>query len=35
MEFVDKNKFIIFSKTFYNNEDTIIVGIINKVPRFR
>ncbi len=35
MGFVDKNKFIIFNKTFYNNEDVIITSIVNKVLGFR
>ncbi len=33
--FVDKNKFIVFDKMFYNNEDVIITGIINKIFKFR
>ena len=35
MGFVDKNKFVIFSKMFYNDEDIIIIGIIDKVLRFK
>ncbi len=35
MRFVDKNKFAIFDKTFYNDKDIIIVGIVNKIPRFK
>ncbi len=35
MGFVDKNKFAIFNKTFYNDEDIVIIGIIDRVFRFR
>ena len=35
MGFVDRNKLVIFDKTFYNDEDTIIVNIANKVLRFK
>ncbi len=35
MEFVDKNKLIILDKTFYNDEDIIIVDIIDRVFGFK
>ncbi len=35
MGFVGRNKLIIFGKTFYNNEDTIITDIVNKIFKFR
>ncbi len=35
MGFVDKDKLVIFSKMFYNNEDAVIVNIADKVFRFR
>ncbi len=35
MGFVDKNKFVIFDKTFYNNEDIIITDITDKILKFR
>ena len=35
MGFVGKNKFAIFNKMFYNDEDTVIVNIINKVFKFK
>jgi len=35
MGFVDKNKFVVFGKTFYNDEDIVIVDIADKVPGFR
>jgi len=35
MGFVDKNKFAIFDKTFYNDKDIVITGIVNKVFGFR
>ncbi len=34
MRFVDRYEFVIFGKTIYYNVDTIIAGIIDKVPRF-
>jgi len=33
MRFVDKNKFTVFDKTFYNNKDIIIIDIVNRVLR--
>jgi len=33
--FVDKNKFVVFDKTFYNNEDIVIIDIVDKVFRFK
>ena len=35
IRFVDKNKFAIFDKTFYNNKDIIIIDIVDKVLGFR
>ena len=35
MGFVDRDKLIIFDKTFYNNKDIVIIDIINKVFGFR
>ncbi len=35
MGFVGKNKFAVFDKTFYNNEDIVIIGIVNRVFKFR
>ncbi len=35
MEFVDKNKFAIFGKIFYNYEDIVIIGIVDKILRFK
>ena len=35
MGFVDKNKFVVFDKTFYNDKDVIIVSIINKIFGFK
>ncbi len=35
MGFVDKNKLIIFGKIFYDDEDAVIIGIVDRVPRFR
>ncbi len=35
MEFVNRNKFAIFDKTFYNNKDIIIIDIVDKVLGFR
>jgi len=32
---VDKNKFAIFNKTFYNDKDIIIINIINRVFKFK
>ncbi len=32
--FINKNKLIIFNKTFYNDEDIVIAGIIDRVFRF-
>ncbi len=34
MEFIGRNKFVIFGETFYNDEDTVIIGIVNRVLRF-
>ena len=31
MGFVDKNKLVIFSKMFYNDEDIVIVSIVDGV----
>ena len=33
MEFIGKNKFAIFSKTFYNDKDIVIVGIVDRILR--
>ncbi len=30
MGFINRNKFIIYGKTFYNDEDIIIISIIDK-----
>ncbi len=35
MRFVDRNKFTIFDKTFYNNEDIVIINIVDKILRFK
>ncbi len=35
MGFVDKNKFVVFNKPFYNDEDIVIVGIVDRVFRFK
>ncbi len=35
MGFINRNKLAIFDKTFYNDEDTIIIGIVNMVFRFK
>ncbi len=35
MGFIDRDKFIVFDKTFYNNKDIIIVGIVDKVFKFK
>ncbi len=35
IEFIDKDKFAIFDKMFYNDKDTVIAGIVDKVPRFK
>jgi len=35
MEFVGRNKLAIFGKTFYNNKNIIIAGIVDKVLGFR
>ena len=35
IRFVDKNKFVIFDKMFYNDEDIIIIDIVDKVFGFR
>ncbi len=35
MGFVDKNKFIVFGKTFYNDENAIITSIVDGVFKFR
>ena len=35
MGFVDKDKFVVLGKTFYNDEDIIIVDIVDKILRFK
>jgi len=35
MEFIDKNKFTVFDKTFYNNENIVVINIIDKVFEFK
>ncbi len=35
MGFVGKNKLVVFDKTFYNNEDTVIVDIVDRILGFR
>ena len=35
MGFIDKNKFGVFGKTFYNDEDIVIASIIDRVLRLR
>ncbi len=35
MGFIDKNKFGVFGKTFYNEEDIIIVDIVDRIFGFR
>ena len=35
MGFVGKNKFAVFGKTFYNDEDIIIASIVNRVLGFK
>ncbi len=35
MGFVNKDKFIVFDKTFYNNEDIVIIDIIDKIFKLR
>ena len=35
MGFVDKNKFTVFNKIFYNDEDIVIIGIIDRVFEFK
>jgi len=35
MRFVGRNKFIVFGKTFYNDEDAVITGIIDRVFGFK
>ncbi len=35
MGFVGRREFAIFSKTIHCNEDIIIAGIIDRVPRFK
>ncbi len=35
MGFINRNKFIIFDETFYNDKDIVIVGIIDIVFEFR
>ena len=35
MGFVDKNKFVIFNKIFYNDENIIIASNVNKVFGFK
>ncbi len=35
MGFINKNKFVIFNKIFYNDKDIIITSIINGVLRFK
>ncbi len=35
MGFVDRNKLVIFDKIFYNDENIVIVGIIDKVFKLR
>jgi len=34
MGFVDRNKFTVFDKSFYNDEDIVIVGIVDRVLGF-
>ena len=31
MGFIDKNKFVVSNKTFYNNEDIIIIDIVSEI----
>jgi len=33
--FVGGNKFVIFGKMFYNDEDVVITGIVDRVLGFR
>ncbi len=35
MGFVDKNKFVVFDKTFYNDEDAVVTSIVDKVFGFK
>jgi len=35
MGFVGRDKFVVFDKTFYNDEDTIIAGIVDRVFGFK
>ena len=35
MGFVDRNKLAVFNKTFYNDEDTVIVDIIDRVFKLK
>ncbi len=35
MGFVNKDKFTVFNKIFYNNKDIIIIDIVNRVFGFR
>ncbi len=35
MGFVDRDKFALFGKTFYNDEDIVIASIIDRVLRLR
>jgi len=35
MGFVGRNKLVVLGKTFYNNEDVVIVGIVDKVLGFK
>ncbi len=33
--FVDRNKFVVFDKMFYNDEDIVIINIVKKVFKFK
>ncbi len=35
MGFIGRNKFAIFDKTFYNDENTVIADIVNKILGFK
>jgi len=35
MGFVGRGKLVVFNKTFYNNEDIVVVDIVNRISRFK
>ncbi len=35
MKFIDKDKLTILDKMFYNDEDTIITDIVDRILKFR